>query len=144
MGRTLRRSPSPAPARLHSGSPAEPDRPSPQGGHRVTSGLVDGEDLFEEHAKLRDHGGDAVWAEGPVWIPELRAVRFSDIPNNRILQWTEADDRISVYSNDAEFTNGRTLGLRGEVIQCSHGRRRVEVDRDGDVTPLVETWRERR
>ena len=106
--------------------------------------FIDGEDLFEEHAKLRHHGGNAVWAEGPVWIPELRAVRFSDIPNNRILQWTEVDDRIRLYTDDAEFTNGRTLGLSGEVIQCSHGRRRIEVDRDGEVTPLVETWRERR
>ena len=101
---------------------------------------IDGAGLFEKGARLRDHGGGAVWAEGPVWVPQLRAVRFSDIPNNRILQWTQADDRISVYAEDVEFTNGRTLGLSGEVVQCSHGHRRVEVDRDGEVSSLVERW----
>ena len=101
---------------------------------------IDGAGLFEKGAQLRDHGGGAVWAEGPVWVPQLRAVRFSDIPNNRILQWTQADDRISVYAEDVEFTNGRTLGLSGEVVQCSHGHRRVEVDRGGEVSSLVERW----
>jgi gluconolactonase len=105
---------------------------------------IDGAGLFEVGAQLRDHGGDAVWAEGPVWVPRLRAVRFSDIPNNRILQWTQADDRIRVYAENAEFTNGRTLGLAGQVIQCSHGRRRVEVDRDGELAALVDRWDGRR
>jgi gluconolactonase len=105
---------------------------------------IDGAGLFEKDAQLRDHGGDAIWAEGPVWVPQLQAVRFSDIPNNRILQWTQADDRVSVYAEGVEFTNGRTLGLSGEVVQCSHGRRRVEVDRDGEVSALVERWDGRR
>lgn len=101
---------------------------------------IDGAGLFEAGATLVDHGGEATWAEGPVWIPALRAVRFSDIPGNRILQWTQDDDQVRVYAEQAEFTNGRTLGHDGAVIQCSHGRRHVEIDRDGTVTPLVERW----
>lgn len=82
----------------------------------------------------------AIWSEGPVWIPQLRAVRWSDIWNNRILQYHADDGSTIVYSDDAEFTNGRTLDREGRVVQCSHGRRRVERDHDGELTAIVETW----
>lgn len=100
--------------------------------------------LLAAGAELRPLGGGAIWAEGPVWIPGRSAVRFSDIPNNRILEWSEDTGQVSVYAADAQFTNGRTLGHDGAVIQCSHGRRRVEVDRDGEVTALVSRWGDRR
>ena len=29
-----------------------------------------------------------IWAEGPVWFSELNELRFSDIPNNRIMRWS--------------------------------------------------------
>ena len=29
------------------------------------------------------------WSEGPVWVEELGAVLFSDVPNNKIYQWDE-------------------------------------------------------
>jgi gluconolactonase len=82
----------------------------------------------------------SIWAEGPVWIPGSRTVRYSDIPNNRILQFSEESGELSVYREDVEFTNGRTLDLDGSVIQCSHGRRAVERDRDGAVEVIVDRW----
>ncbi|MGF3057040.1 SMP-30/gluconolactonase/LRE family protein [Microbacterium sp. YY-01] len=82
----------------------------------------------------------ATWSEGPVWIPERRAVRWSDIPGNRIMEYAVETGETSVYKEGAEFTNGRTLDHDGSVIQCSHGRRRIERDRDGEVTPIVDSW----
>lgn len=82
----------------------------------------------------------AIWSEGPVWLPELRAVRWSDIHTNRILQFHTDDDSLTVYSDAAEFTNGRTLDRQGRVIQCSHGRRRVERDHDGELTGITESF----
>ena len=29
------------------------------------------------------------WAEGPVWIGDMRSLLWSDIPNNRILRWDD-------------------------------------------------------
>lgn len=86
----------------------------------------------------------SVWAEGPVWIPESGTVRWSDIPNNRILEFDAATGETRDYATGVEFTNGRTLDLDGSVIQCSHGRRRVERDRDGIVTPVVDSFEGRR
>lgn len=80
----------------------------------------------------------AAWTEGPLWLPETASVRWSDIPNNRILQFDSATGRTSVYREPAEFTNGRTLDLNGHVVECSHGRRAVERDRNGAVSTIVD------
>ena len=28
------------------------------------------------------------WTEGPLWVPQLRSLLYSDIPNNAIYRWT--------------------------------------------------------
>ncbi|MFK4640748.1 SMP-30/gluconolactonase/LRE family protein [Paenarthrobacter histidinolovorans] len=81
-----------------------------------------------------------VWAEGPVWIPGSQTVRWSDIPNNRILEFNPATGATREYATAVEYTNGRTLHPDGSVVQCSHGRRRVERDHDGDVTAIVDSF----
>lgn len=86
----------------------------------------------------------AVWAEGPVWLPETQSVRWSDIPNNRILEFDCESGKTRVYASGVEYTNGRTLDVDGSVVQCSHGRRRVERDRGGVVTALVDSFDGRR
>ena len=98
--------------------------------------------LLELGAELERVATGSIWAEGPVWIPASRTVRYSDIPNNRILQYSEESGELSVYQEDVEFTNGRTLDLDGSVVQCSHGRRAVERDRDGVVETIVDRWAE--
>ena len=45
----------------------------------------------------RLHTG-ARWAEGPVWIGDARCLVWSDIPNNRMLRWTEETGAVSVFS----------------------------------------------
>jgi gluconolactonase len=97
--------------------------------------------LIGDGATLEKVATGAIWAEGPVWIAESRTLRFSDIPNNRILQFSEDTGELSVYRDEVEFTNGRTLDLDGSVIQCSHGRRAIERDRDGKVEVLVSDWK---
>ncbi len=96
--------------------------------------------LVETGAALEKVATGSIWAEGPVWVPASRTVRYSDIPNNRILQFAEGTGELSVYREDVEFTNGRTLDLDGSVVQCSHGRRAVERDRDGVVETIVDRW----
>lgn len=83
-------------------------------------------------------GGD--WLEGPVWLPASQSVRFSDIPNNRILEFDRASGETRVHRNDVEYTNGRILDLEGRVVQGSHGRRAVEREAGGEVEVLVDRW----
>lgn len=98
------------------------------------------ESLLAPDARLRRIATGAAWSEGPVWIPDLGLVRWSDIPGNRILQVDVASGELSVHRDDSEFANGRTLDRRGAVIQCSHGRRAIERDADGELTTLVDRW----
>jgi gluconolactonase len=84
------------------------------------------------------------WGEGPVWLPGLRALRWSDIPNNRIMEYHADDGQTIVFRTEAEFTNGRTLDLHGAVVQCSHGRRAVEREVSGGPVVLVDRWQGKR
>ena len=84
--------------------------------------------LLVDDAALVQVATGATWAEGPVWIPGRRAVRFSDIHNDRILEFSEETGELTVFSAPAEYTNGRTLDLAGNVVECSHGRRAVQRD----------------
>ncbi|MBF4606355.1 SMP-30/gluconolactonase/LRE family protein [Curtobacterium sp. VKM Ac-1393] len=98
------------------------------------------DDLVPDPDALERIATDSTWAEGPVWIPATRTLRWSDIPGDRILQWHADSGATSTYADGVEFTNGRTLDRDGSVVQCSHGLRRVERDRDGVVTPIVDAW----
>jgi gluconolactonase len=100
----------------------------------VASGILPPDATLE-----RVHSG-SVWAEGPLWIPDRRRLRFSDIPNDCIREYDPATGETGVYAEGVEFTNGRTLDADGSVLQCSHGRRRVERDRDGVVENVVDGW----
>ena len=84
--------------------------------------------LLVDGALLEKVATGAVWAEGPVWVPQRRALRFSDIPNNRILEFSEETGDLTEFAAGVEFTNGRTLDLDGNVVECSHGRRAVQRD----------------
>ena len=96
--------------------------------------------LVEPTAQLEIVATGSMWSEGPRWIPKRGCLRWSDIPNNRILEYHRASGKVTTYATDVEFTNGRALDRDGSIVQCSHGRRRIERDRDGIITPVVEQW----
>ncbi|MFJ4076803.1 SMP-30/gluconolactonase/LRE family protein [Curtobacterium sp. NPDC089991] len=98
------------------------------------------DDLVPDPDALERIATGSTWAEGPCWIPASRTLRWSDIPGDRVLQWHADSGETSTYAEGVEFTNGRTLDRDGRVVQCSHGLRRVERDRDGVVTPIVDAW----
>ncbi len=97
-------------------------------------------DLVPDPTALDLIATGSTWAEGPCWIPATRTLRWSDIPGDRIRQWHADTGVVDAYAEGVEFTNGRTLDRDGSVVQCSHGLRRVERDRDGVVTPIVDSW----
>ena len=100
--------------------------------------------LIAGGARLEKLASGCEWAEGPLWLPELGRVRWSDIPNDRILEWDAATGRLSVFRDGVEYTNGRALDLDGRVVQCSHGRRAIEREGADGPETLVERWAEGR
>ncbi|MEM9228751.1 MAG: SMP-30/gluconolactonase/LRE family protein [Pseudomonadota bacterium] len=75
------------------------------------------------------------WTEGPVWLDD--GLFFNDIPNKRMMRWTEADG-VTVALPNSEFANGNTLDLENRMVSCEHGGRRVVRRRDAFDLDAVE------
>ena len=100
--------------------------------------------VVHSDAELSHLGSGCVWTEGPVYLPDRDVVLCSDIPNNRIMRWSESDG-FGEYRTGVEFTNGHTLDLEGRLVSCSHGNRRIErTDRAGVLTTVVDRYQGRR
>jgi gluconolactonase len=80
------------------------------------------------------------WAEGPVWFGDMGCLLFSDIPNNRILRWTE--EGLTTFRAPSNFANGHTRDRQGRLISCEHGTRRVtRTEWDGSITVIADSYR---
>jgi gluconolactonase len=84
----------------------------------------------------------ARWAEGPVWFGDGRYLLFSDIPNNRVMRWTEETGSVSVFQSPANNVNGHTRDRQGRLISCEHDSRRVtRTEHDGSITVLTDQYK---
>ncbi len=87
----------------------------------------------------------ARWAEGPAWFGDGRFLLFSDIPNNRILRWTEEIGEVSVFRSPSNYANGHTRDRQGRLISCEHDSRRVtRTEPDGSITVLMDRYQGKR
>jgi gluconolactonase len=97
------------------------------------------------------------WAEGPVWLPQQKALLFSDPPANVIRRWTRRGGVSEMLrpSGAAAFdpelvrepgANGLALdGVGGLVIADSGNRALARLDlRTGRRTTLVDRYRGKR
>jgi gluconolactonase len=81
------------------------------------------------------------WTEGPVWFGDGRYLLFSDIPNNRMLRWSEDTGAVSTYRSDSNYSNGNTRDRQGRLVTCEHFARRVtRTEHDGRITVLMDKF----
>jgi gluconolactonase len=79
------------------------------------------------------------WVEGPVWFGDQGCLLFSDIPNNRILRWSE--EGLTTFRAPSNFANGHTRDRQGRLVSCEHGTRRVtRTEWDGTITVLADSY----
>jgi gluconolactonase len=79
------------------------------------------------------------WLEGPVWFGDGRYLLFSDIPNNRMLCWSEVTGEVTVFRQPSNYSNGNTRDRHGRLVTCEHLTRRVtRTEYDGTVTCLAD------
>jgi gluconolactonase len=84
---------------------------------------------------------DCRWSEGPVWLGDVRALVWSDIPNDRILRWDEETGEVTSFRRPSHFANGNTRDREGRLVTCEHGARRVtRTEHDGRITILCERF----
>jgi gluconolactonase len=86
----------------------------------------------------------AIWAEGPVYLPDDDAVVWSDVRGNVVRRWSEADGSTELH-RPSDFANGHTLDHDGRILACEHGPRRVSrYERDGSRTTIVDRFEGKR
>jgi gluconolactonase len=96
------------------------------------------------NAPLLTLGDGFAWLEGPVWFADHQTLLVSDLPNDRILRWSESGG-ISVFREPSGFANGHTRDPQGRLIGCSHQHRCItRTELDGSVTILAERFDGRR
>lgn len=106
------------------------------------SGILVHDSRFERliigHAKLQKLWTGGLWLEGPAYVPAGRYLVFSDIPNDRMLRFNEADGSVSVFRQPCGYTNGHTLDREGRLVSCEHqGRCVSRIEHDGSRTVLA-------
>ena len=124
---------------------------------KATIGSIDRKDpkldqLIPKDAKIEVLAGGYKWTEGAVWDKKNGQLLFSDIPNNRIVKWSEkggAADFLkpSGYTGTAEFkgyepgSNGLAFDKDGTLTLCQHGDRRVsKLGKDGKFVTLADKY----
>jgi gluconolactonase len=79
------------------------------------------------------------WSEGPVYFEDdgVGYVLWSDIPNNRIMKWSEQGG-LEVFRQPSQYSNGNYRDLEGNLISCEHGARRISRTMpDGSIETVV-------
>jgi len=95
------------------------------------------------NAALECLGENFRWLEGPVWFADHECLLFSDIPNDRVMRWTE--DGITTFQSPAGFANGHARDLQGRLISCSHQHRHLRRrELDGSTTILADAYEGKR
>ena len=80
------------------------------------------------------------WCEGPVWFGDRDELLFSDVPNDRVMRWSETGG-LSVFREGTGFENGHARDRQGRLLACSHRDRRItRTEWDGTITVLVERY----
>ena len=85
------------------------------------------------------------WAEGPVYLADLRSLIFSDIPNNRMLRWDEETGQVATFRAPSHYSNGNTRDRQGRLVTCEHETRRVtRTEWDGSITVIADQYQGKR
>jgi len=88
---------------------------------------------------LLTNGITGSFFEGPSWDGASN-VFFTDGPNNRIYQWSDAGG-LSVWMTNAAGPNGTYMASNGDLLVCQAGLKRVvRIAMNRIVTPVVNNY----
>jgi len=115
--------------------------------------------LIDPNAKVEILAEGFNWSEGPVWVPQLDAVLFTDVPENKLYQWSEKEG-LRIYLDPSGYTgyapnekksggNGLILDKEGNLLIAQHGDRRIAkitppLNQPGEFSTVVDRYQGKR
>ena len=94
------------------------------------------------NAAIERIAGGCRFTEGPVWFGDGRFLLWSDIPNDRIMNWEEETGAVSVFRKPSHYANGNTRDRQGRLVTCEMDAQRLtRTEYDGTITVLAEQFR---
>lgn len=99
-------------------------------------------DLVADGATVKKLADGFRFTEGPAWDGQ-GSLYFSDIPNERILKWT--DGKLSVFREQSGRANGLYFDAGGNLVMCEGGSRQLtRSSMSGEITVLASTYEGRK
>ena len=96
--------------------------------------------LVDENAELTLIADGMGFTEGCCYVAGGDYLIWSDIPNDRVHRWSEADG-VSVLREPSGNANGHTVDLEGRILSCETGGRQVSMtELDGTVHPYIHQY----
>ena len=104
--------------------------------------------MIDSAMKVEELAKGFKWSEGPLWVEELNALLFTDVPENVVYKWSE-NEGLKTFLRPSGFTdtsktvkgdgaNGLMLDSEGDLVLCQHGDRRVAILKSGLQNPKAE------
>lgn len=95
--------------------------------------------------QLTKHYTGTEWAEGPTWVPARNGdsgyLVFSDVPNNRMLEYDPETQETTTFRDPSHYSNGNTVDNEGRLVTCEHRRHAISrLEDDGNLTVLVDSY----
>ena len=92
-------------------------------------------------AKVERIAHGFIWAEGPVWLGDIRMLVWSDVPGNCMYSWHEETGAVIPYRKPSNNGNGNTRDRQGRLVTCEHLTRRVtRTEHDGRIVVLADSF----
>ena len=108
--------------------------------------------LVPQGAQLEKLADGFGWSEGPIWRQSGGYLLFTDIPNNTIYRWSEADG-LTVFLRPSGYagsnppggglgSNGLVFDAEDRLVMADHGNRQVARLNESNYTktPLAERF----
>jgi gluconolactonase len=96
--------------------------------------------VVAEGAKVEKLADGFAFTEGPA-ADAVGNVFFSDIPNNRIHEWSVGESKLSTFRENSGGANGLYFDKDGNLLACEgDGRRLVAIDPQGSVAVLADKY----
>ena len=84
-----------------------------------------------------------MFAEGPAWSKDGYLI-FSDIPNNKLLQFKPGEP-AGLFRDNSNGANGNTFDAQGRLYTCeSHSRHVTRTDKKGKIEVIAEKYQGKR